>query len=289
MAATTTLAQGSSVTLTVTATDSLLIDSAAAAQARIEAVSGVAGSANRQVIAFHPGGQRTYGPFGTGDIKLSAVTGAIQYIQGQAPLTDELSYFGAVAYTWANLPSASSMVGAVFVTDVGTHGSLWYSDGTTWGLANGSCVLAQSAVAVSVSASTSEESLFSIAIPAGLLGLSGALRLSMLWTTTSSANNKTLRARLGSTALGGSAWFALVNTTTASTQIPAHTLRSRNSASSQVCFPAANGSVGTQSGTAVSTFTEDTSVATVFALTGQKATAGEVLTLEGFTLELLRP
>jgi len=85
----TTLAQGSSVTLTVVATDSLLIDSARSASAIVEAVTGVAGSANRQIIATHPGGQRVYGPFGVGTVKLSAVGGDISYMQGSAPLADE--------------------------------------------------------------------------------------------------------------------------------------------------------------------------------------------------------
>lgn len=85
----TTLAQGSSVTLTVVATDSLLIDGARSASAIVEAVSGVAGSANRQIIAKHPGGQAVYGPFGAGTVKLAAVGGDIAYMQGSAPLVDE--------------------------------------------------------------------------------------------------------------------------------------------------------------------------------------------------------
>lgn len=89
MAATTTLAQGSSVTLTVGATDSLLIDGARSASAIVEAVTGVPGAANRQIIAKHPGGQAVYGPFGAGTVKLSAVGGAIAYSQGSAPISDE--------------------------------------------------------------------------------------------------------------------------------------------------------------------------------------------------------
>jgi len=85
----TTLAQGSSVTLTVVATDSLLIDSARSASAAVEAVSGVPGAANLQKLVNHPGGQAVYGPFGAGTVKLSAVGGDITYWQGSAPLSDE--------------------------------------------------------------------------------------------------------------------------------------------------------------------------------------------------------
>ena len=89
MATTTTLAQGSNVTLTVVATDTLLIDGARSASATVEAVSGVPGSANRQRIVNHPGGQALYGPFGAGTVQLSAIGGAIAYAQGAATLDDE--------------------------------------------------------------------------------------------------------------------------------------------------------------------------------------------------------
>lgn len=192
----------------------------------------------------------------------------------------------------ANLPAPDGIQRVVKISDVGPHGSWWSSDGLSWGLVNGVCVLAQSAVAVSVSAaSTAEEVLAEIALPAGVLGLNGGLRLVTLWSMNSNANVKTVRARLGATALGGSAWLA--NATgplnNVSFQNPAHVIRNRGVVNSQVCFPAANGSVGASSGTALSTFTEDTSVATIVAITGQKATGADTLTLEGYTLELLRP
>lgn len=85
----TTLAQGANATLTLAATDSVLIDSAAGTQAVFEAVSGVAGSDNKQVLAYHPGGRRVYGPFGAGSVKLTAIIGALTYIQGPAPLAGD--------------------------------------------------------------------------------------------------------------------------------------------------------------------------------------------------------
>ena len=85
----TTLAQGSSVTLTLAASDSILIDSGAGGRARIEAVSGVGGAANQAILAVHPGGQATYGPFGAGTVKINAVGGSLAYMQGVAPLVDE--------------------------------------------------------------------------------------------------------------------------------------------------------------------------------------------------------
>jgi hypothetical protein len=82
-----TLAQGSIATLTLAATDSILIDSGPLGLARIEAVS-LAGGSGAQVLATHPGGQATYGPFGTGTVKLVSIGGALSYMQGTAPLND---------------------------------------------------------------------------------------------------------------------------------------------------------------------------------------------------------
>ena len=190
---------------------------------------------------------------------------------------------------WANLPAPSAFRGLIYVSDVGINGSLWRSNGTIWSLVGGSCVLGQSAVAVSCTSTTNEEVLQSVNLPAGVLGVNGALRLSTLWTCTGAVGTKTLRARLGAVALSGSAWLATVRSASAAeclALIP-QVLRNRNVANSQVVYNPANGGVASQS-SAVATFSEDTSVATVCAITGQKATAAEVLTLEGYTLELLR-
>jgi len=189
---------------------------------------------------------------------------------------------------WANLPAPADFTGLLFVNDVGINGSLWRSNGTIWTLVGGACILGQSAVAVSCTATTDEEVLQSFAIPAGVMGVNGALRLTALWTITNSGNNKTVRARLGETALGGSVWIAQVATTVATLNSIPQVLRNRNAANSQVTYAAANGGATTLTGTAATTLTVDTSAATVFAITGQKASAGETLTLEGYTLELLR-
>jgi hypothetical protein len=191
---------------------------------------------------------------------------------------------------WADLPSPSSIPEGAYryVQDIGTGGSLWRSNGTTWSIVGGSIVLAQSAVAMSVSNTTAEEVLASVLVPGGLMGVNGALRLTTLWSITSSANNKTLRARIGSTALGGSAWIANVATTVGSLNLIPQVLRNRNAVNSQVTYPAANAGATVSTGTAISTFSEDTSVDTIVSITGQKANAGETITLEAFTLELLR-
>ncbi len=187
-------------------------------------------------------------------------------------------------YTWATLPAASAYIGNAFVSDIGSHGSLWRSDGSTWGLVGGLCVLSQSSVAVSAGAVTTEETLFSMTIPGGSMGPNGALRVTTLFTTTNSANTKTMRIKLGATAFAAQA-----GTTNATWENIPQTIRNRGSEASQVTFPAANAHTGTATGSAITTGTENTATDLVLAITGQKASAGEVLTLESYTIELIRP
>lgn len=153
--------------------------------------------------------------------------------------------------------------------------------------ANGAArILGASAVAVSGPADTSENILATITVPAGAMGLNGILRVRALWSHTNSANNKTLRIRLGG--VGGTQFLAIVPTTTASA-ITDTTIQNRGAANSQVGSVAALvASFGTTSG-ALATGAIDTSVATTLVLTGQKASAGETITLESYLVELILP
>lgn len=146
-------------------------------------------------------------------------------------------------------------------------------------------ILGASAVAVSGAADTNENTLATITIPAGAMGLNGLLRLKCWWTFTNSVNNKTLRARFS--AIGGTVVSSFTGTTTASLPLTAE-IQNRNSASVQLAAGwAHNGSgVGITSPQALAV---DTTVATTLVLTGQKASAGETLTLEQYLVELILP
>lgn len=146
-------------------------------------------------------------------------------------------------------------------------------------------VLAKSAVAVSTPASTTEEVLATITIPAGIIGDNGQLRVYTLWSSTSSANTKTPRVRFGGTS--GTAFLSATLTTSATTQVMT-LIRNRSSASSQVGNVATvTASFGVSSGS-ITTATVDTSVATTLVITGQKAVSGETLTLESYTVEVIK-
>ena len=143
-------------------------------------------------------------------------------------------------------------------------------------------VLAASAVAASVTATTSEEELATVRIPADSMGPNGVLRITTLWTYTNSANNKLLKVRFSG--ISGTAYMANTETTTAfrSDQRKIH---NRGSRSSQGGGASGVTAFGTGTGAPV-TSAVDTTVETTLSITGQKASAGETLTLENYLVEL---
>ena len=190
-------------------------------------------------------------------------------------------------YTWATLPAAADYIGTAHITDIGEHGSLWRSDGATWGIVGGSVILGAYGADLTVTAaSTAEVDLVTLNIPAGLIGLNGQLVVTHFWEVTNNANTKTARVKLG-----GTAFFANA-TSLASVAIflpPPTVIWSRNSQSSQMAFAAANGNTSVATGTAKTTGTVDTSAATTLVISGQKATGSDTMTLLGYRVELVRP
>lgn len=140
-------------------------------------------------------------------------------------------------------------------------------------------VIAASGVSASHTGSTSETTLASIILPGGALGPNGALRISSQWSHTNSANNKTLRYRLG-----GSVLMAPVLTATAAS---AHqrTIQNRGAENAQVTQGAGFGNSfgGTTNPAATSAI--DTSTDQTLTITGQLANSGESLTLESYLVE----
>jgi len=147
-------------------------------------------------------------------------------------------------------------------------------------------VLARSAVAASVTGSTSETTLASVTIPANAMGANGVLRISAEWSYTNSANNKTLRTRLGG--LSGAVFDTIVPTTNAYQRRQCE-IKNRNAANVQLGPPSgfAGGGWGTATN-AVATGALDTTVAQTLVLSGQLASAGETITLQSYLVELCR-
>lgn len=190
--------------------------------------------------------------------------------------------------TWANLPPAAANSGLVTrVTDVGVApGIEVVSDGTRWVPIGAQC-LARAAVAASVTGTLVETALATVSLPAGAMGVNGGIEVRSSWSVTNSANNKTIRVRLGGPA--GSQHLNLPITTTNSFADLRH-IRNRNSAASQV--GSASASAGGVSGSttvaaALSTSAVDTSAAQDLVISGQLALGTETISLESYEVWLL--
>lgn len=159
-------------------------------------------------------------------------------------------------------------------------------DGNTSGFikdTEGWRVLAASGVLASHTGDTTETALATIAIPAGAMGPNGMLKVTSLWTVPNSANNKTLRYRLGGGA--GTEFLAYVATTSAAVHAQ-RVIQNRNSQASQVGFSPASSNSYVATTASNATGTINTANAQDLVISGQLASAGETITLEGYLVEL---
>lgn len=142
-------------------------------------------------------------------------------------------------------------------------------------------ILDVAAVQNFLTGSTTETTLATITLPAGAMGANGILRISSVWTMNSNANNKTLRHRLGGTAI------AQLPLASPNIFYVANTLfRNRNAQNSQIVMPLnAAGGMSSSAGALVSTAI-DTSLSQSLTLTGQLANAGDQIALEAYFVEL---
>lgn len=140
-------------------------------------------------------------------------------------------------------------------------------------------VLAQFGGAVSAPANTNENTLVSYTLPGGTPGPNDTIEIWTQWTHTNSANNKTMRIRFGGTSVLG-----IVVTTTATSRFVTH-IQAANSLVAQVTSP--NSQLGT-SALSVITTAINTAVDVPILITGQKASAGETITLENYSIRHIR-
>lgn len=144
-------------------------------------------------------------------------------------------------------------------------------------------ILGQSAVAVSVSATTSEETLATITVPANSMGANGCVEILAAFTMTNSANNKTMRFKFG----GAATTYRVLVATTSATFLVYGALCNRNATNSQVSnvSQTAAGAFGSSINPLV-TSAVDTTANVDITITGQKASSGETLTLENYMVRL---
>lgn len=121
------------------------------------------------------------------------VTGGIVILAGQTEID-----LIAGPYTWATLPSASSLSGkTALVSDVGSGGSLWKSNGSRWFVVGGSVILGQVVDRPSTSGVTTTN-IGSILIPAGVIQDGDRLRCTFALSKSGASETATLSLRFGS-------------------------------------------------------------------------------------------
>lgn len=198
-------------------------------------------------------------------------------------LEDQIGANGTYpVYLWTSKPAASTVASGTIIriADVGVSpGILVISDGTRW-VPMGNQLLARNAAGLSVTGTTVESILATVTIPTGLMGLNGGLLVLSSWTTTNSANNKTLRLRLGG--ISGTQFMAIVNTASASTA-DMRSIRNRGTAASQVgSAPIAGAGIIGSTANALPTAALDTTQNQDLVLTGQLALGSETITLADY-------
>lgn len=143
-------------------------------------------------------------------------------------------------------------------------------------------VLAESAVASSVTGTTSETTLATVTVPARSMGANGRLRISGVFSMTDSTNSKTVRVKFGGTTY-------LTSATTTSGVITHRfevIIANVNSETSQKSVSPSNGFFGFTS-SALVTSTHNTALDQNVTFTGILANTGETITLESYCVEVL--
>jgi hypothetical protein len=146
-------------------------------------------------------------------------------------------------------------------------------------------ILAKSFVAVSCPADATEDTLATIAVPANALGANGALRITTLWSFSGAGGTRTPRVRFNGAA--GTQYLVATTGSGRTSLVAVTAIGNRNATNSQVGNSIDMQDSGSGLGAATVTSAADTTGATSVVITGQKASAGDVLTLEGYIVELL--
>lgn len=186
----------------------------------------------------------------------------------------------------------TALVNAASIT-AGWSGQLAVArGGTAATTARGACtnlgtwnILAASAVGSSHTGDTNETTLATVQVPAAAMGANGFLRITTLWSMTSSGNNKTVLIRFNGT--GGTAYYNQTVTTSGEIR-DQRMIANRNSASSQVGLNAAAGNGGwAQTNLSPLTTAVNTASAVDIVFRCLLANTGETITLESYMVEIL--
>lgn len=146
-------------------------------------------------------------------------------------------------------------------------------------------ILGASAVQVPLTGSTTETALRTVSIPAGLVAVGGKLRVSMLASWPNSANNKTLRIRLGG--IAGTIMQSYVATTTL--ELNTIYIIGHQAAATQVGYGGTAQAPYGATTSALTTGAIDMTVLETLVISGQLASGAETMILQDYCVEYLPP
>ena len=141
----------------------------------------------------------------------------------------------------------------------------------------------------SVSATTNEETLATILVPANVLGANGRVEILTAWTMTNSANNKTCNIRVGQAAGDALTGQRMARPVFSSSVNAGFWTRfgNKNATNSQEGFNSPTSLTGIGNATtAVEIASVDTTKPWYIFINGQKASSGETLTLNSYSVKL---
>jgi hypothetical protein len=148
--------------------------------------------------------------------------------------------------------------------------------------------LASTGVITTVTGTTAETALYTVAIPNGIMGPNSAMRIEPAWSYTNSSNSKSLRLRIGATMAGPIVYDRTRNTS--SLESPLIVLINRGVQNVQVNVYAPTGSYGNNAPNFVGTNAFDFAAAGLnFYVTGQLTNTGESISLEALMVSVLNP
>lgn len=192
------------------------------------------------------------------------------------------------SYLFAKLPAASAFPGMeIFVSDVGSTGTFFKSNGTIWKPLNP--IIWQGGGPFSHTGDTNAVQLVSQLIPPGLMTANSALRITTLWDFPNSANNKTMKVQLSSTtgtAGAGTSYLSQVVTAFATNSVQTN-IRNANATNAQVGFSSSGNSYSISGGSKVTSALDFTGNVYVN-IEAQLASAAETINME-YSIELLIP
>lgn len=146
-------------------------------------------------------------------------------------------------------------------------------------------VLGKSFAQVTAPADTNEDILATVTVPANAMGANGVLRIRCQFAYTNNANSKTLRVRWSGAS--GTQFINLGRSTNLSSTFD-FVIGNQNATNSQRSLVSIEmQGAGAATYPASVTAAIDTTAATTILFTGQKGTAGDTLTLDGYLVELM--